>query len=123
MCISAGPPTITSVSSDITSIEGSKVSLICNATNDIDALDDVTIVWLRKISKDLKEEIKLSENIHNKTDYFAGKIHSVLLFNAAAHTDDGKYICRALNHPLSYSEKTISMVIECKQLLHLYIQY
>ena len=102
------------MSSDTTSVEGGKVSLMCNATNDADALDEVKIVWLRKISKDLKEKIKSSENIYNQTDPSTGKIHSTLLFNVVTHTDDGEYICQALNHPLSYSEKLINMVIECK---------
>jgi len=104
------------VSSDTNSVEGSKVSLMCNATNDADALDEVKIVWLHKISKDLKEEITTSGNflIYNKTDLSTGKIHSVLLFDPVNHTDDGEYVCRAFNHPQSYSEANTSLIVECK---------
>ena len=104
------------MSSDINSVEGSKVNLICNATNDADALDEVKIVWLHKISKDLKEEIATSGNvlIYNKTDSSKGKIHSVLLFDPVNHTDHGEYICQAFNHHLSYSEANTSLIVECK---------
>ncbi len=111
-----GPPTITSVSSDTTLVEGSKVSLMCNATNDVDALNEVKIVWLRKISKDLKEEITTGGNIlmYNRTDSSTDKTHSVLLFDPVNHTDDGEYICRAFNHPQSYSEGNITLKVKCK---------
>ena len=115
-----GPPTITSVSNDTTAVEGSKVSLICNATNDVDALDDVKIVWLQKISKDLKKIIRTSDNvlIYNKTDSSVGKVHSVLLFDPVNHTDDGEYICRALNHHLSYTEENTCLKVKCKLMHH-----
>ena len=62
------------------SSEGSKVSLMCNATNDDDALDDVKIAWLHKFKT---KEITTGQNIliYNKTDSYASKseIHSVLL--------------------------------------------
>jgi len=113
---SPGSPIITSVSDDTTAVEGSKVSLMCNATNDVDAVDDVKIAWLRKISKDLEQKITSSHNIliYNKTDSSTGKIHSVLLFDPVNHTDDGKYVCQAFNHPQSYNEASVSLNVECK---------
>jgi len=97
-------------------VEGNKVSLTCNVTNDDDALEEVKIIWQQRISKDLKEEIATSENvlIYNKTDSFASKIYSVLLFDPVNHTDKGEYICRAFNHPQSYSEANTSLIVECK---------
>jgi len=105
------------VSSDTMSAEGSKVSLMCNATNDGDALDEVKIVWLRKISTLKEQEIKMNGNrliIYNITDSSTGRIHSVLLFDQVNRTDDGEYICRAFNHPQSYSEANTSLIVECK---------
>jgi len=98
------------------SSEGSKVSLMCNATNDDDALDDVKIAWLHKISSFKIKEVATSQNIliYNKTDSSKSKIHSVLLFDPVNHTDNGEYICRAFNHLQSYTEANISLIIECR---------
>jgi len=111
-----GPPSITSLSSDTTSVEGSKVSLKCNATNDVDALDEVKIVWILRISKDIEVELITSGNvlIYNNTNSSIGEVHSVLLFDPVNHTDDGEYICRAFNHPQSYNEANTSLKVECK---------
>ena len=96
---------------------------MCNATNDVDALDEVKIVWLRKISTLKEQEIKINRNrlIYNTTDSSTGKVHSVLLFDPVNHTDHGEYICRAFNHRRSYSEANVSLIIKCKlnkQLVH-----
>ena len=104
------------MSSETTSFEDNKVHLMCNATNDVDALDEVKVVWLRKISGDVERVIKTDGRIiiYNRTDSSTDETHSVLLFDPVNHSDDGKYICRALNHPESSSEKLTNLIIKCK---------
>ena len=89
---------------------------MCNATNDDDALDDMVIIWLRKISEDVERDVKSDKRIliYNKTDSSVGKVHSVLLFDPVNHNDDGEYICRALNHPQSFSKELTKLNVKCK---------
>jgi len=111
-----GAPIITSVSNDTVSAEGSSVTLMCNATNDIGALEELKIVWLYKTSSLREQEVEIKGNIsiYNTADSSAGKAHSLLHFYSVNRTDDGEYICRAFNHPKSYTEAKVSLTIECK---------
>jgi len=111
-----GAPIITSVSKDTVSAEGSSVTLMCNATNDIGAIEELKIVWLQKTSslREQEMEIKGYKLIYSTADSFAGKIHSLLQFYSVNRTDDGEYICRAFNHPKSYTEAKVNLTIECK---------
>jgi len=45
MC--AGPPIITFISNQVISLEGNKINLICNATNDADAVHALQVNWYK----------------------------------------------------------------------------
>jgi len=111
-----GPPIIDSVSVDKTVEEGQKVLFSCNATNDIDSNYSPKIIWYGTAGRQLKPNKNIS--IYNTVDHLKGQIQSVLMINSVSHTDAGVYTCRALNHPKSYTENKINLIVNCKYFLH-----
>ena len=92
--------------------EGNKVNLICNATNDVDATDPVQISWYYGtliITPDGEYVM-----VNNIRDNATGQMNSVLSFDSVNYTNDGVYICRAFNHPLSFTENRIQLTVECE---------
>ena len=104
-----GPPKITFISPDMTYLEGTKASLVCNATNDVDADNEVQITWFYKNSTSLYEIVSNNKRtIYNVGNSTSGQSYSILLFASVNRTDEGVYICRASNHLQSSTElKTI----------------
>ena len=94
----------------MTYLEGTKASLICNATNDADAVNELKITWFYKNATSLYQ-ITSNNNrrIHNVT---SGQSYSILLFEPVNRTDEGVYICRASNHPQSITELTTKVMIK-----------
>ena len=96
----------------MTAFEGNRVDMACNATNDADANIPVQINWYNGT-----ELIKPREQymmIKNEQSNATGKVHSILTLNPINYTNDGEYVCRAFNHPLSFTESRIKLTIECK---------
>jgi len=113
MC--TGPPIITFISNHTISLEGNKVNLICNATNDVDAVHSIQVNWYKgeKHIKSDGSEILL----YHETDIDAtntSKMHSVIVFDSVSHTDHGEYTCRAYNHPQSYSELRTNLMLNVR---------
>ena len=104
-----GPPTSTIIKS-VTSFEGEKVNLICNATNDIDAPYPVQVNWYKGIQ--LLKPDKGHVMVYSKLNT-SNEVVSVLLFDPVNHTDDGEYTCRSFNDPLSFTEVTTNLTVEC----------
>jgi len=93
--------------------EGNKTTLICNVTNDEDAVNPLTIIWYNS------ERLKFVSDgkrilVNNTTDPVTGQVQSVLLFDPANHTDSGKYICHAFNDDDCYTEATTTLTVKCK---------
>ena len=105
-------PSITYYSPAIVAFEGNKVNLVCNATNDADAINPVQVSWYygTMLVKPEGEYVKINNERNNAT----GEIHSVLSFNPINYTNDGAYTCRAFNDPLSFTENKIQVTVECK---------
>ena len=96
----------------MTAFEGNRVDMVCNATNDADANVPVQINWYNGT-----ELIKPDEKyvmVNNVQNNATGQVHSVLSFNPINHTNDGEFICRAFNHPSSYTESKIKLTVECE---------
>ena len=96
----------------MTAFEGNRVDMMCNATNDADANIPVQINWYNGtelIKSDGKYVV-----VNNVKNNATGQVHSVLSFNSINHTNDGEYVCRAFNHPLSYAESRIKLTVECE---------
>ena len=113
-----GPPKITHISPDMTYIEGNKISLVCNATNDVDAVNQVQITWLHKNLTSIHPVRVVPDNIrviiHTIKELSGRELHSTLFFDAINRTDEGVYICRASNHPQSNTESSTKVVIKSK---------
>ena len=92
--------------------ERKKVNMVCNATNDGDAIDPVQISWYNgtKLLKSDGEHVI----IHKKHNTITDQIHSILVLDSVNSTDNGEYRCRAYNDPLCYTEKKINLTVECK---------
>ena len=85
---------------------------MCNATNDEDAVNPVTIVWYN--SKGEKLESKDGHIlIYNTTNPVTGQVQSVLLFDPVNHTDSGEYTCHAFNAKDCYAEDKIELTVKC----------
>ena len=83
---------------------------MCNATNDIDAPYPVQVDWYKgsQLLKPDKGRVMVYSKV-NTSD----KVVSVLLFDPVNHTDDGEYTCRSFNDPLSFTEVTTTLTVEC----------
>ena len=114
-CVLTGSPKITYISADITYLEGTKATLICNATNDADAVNEVQITWFYKNSTSLYQVMSINNHvIHNVENSTSGQLYSVLLFDPINRTDEGVYVCKASNHPQSSTELSTEVKIKSK---------
>ena len=110
-----GPPEITDISPNMSYVEGSKSSLICNATNDADATNEVQIAWFYKNLTLLYPVVRDNRVIiHNVKNLISRQIYSILLFDSISRIDEGVYICEASNHPQSSTKKSIKVMIKSK---------
>ena len=107
-----GPPGITYISPDMTYLEGTKASMVCNATNDVDAVNEVQIAWFYKNSTSLYQIESNNRIIYYVENSTRGQLYSILLFDPINRTDEGVYICRASNHPQSSTESSTEVKIE-----------
>ena len=79
MYLYLGPPGITYISPDMTYLEGTKASLVCNATNseiaDVDAVNEAEIAWFYKISTSLYQVVPNNNRvIHNVENSTSGQV-------------------------------------------------
>ena len=106
----AGPPSITSPTTEIDVVEGQELILTCAATNDIKSPYDVDILWYGPQGKVIEE--------NNNIDIPAIKIENVLTsalkFKTVNRTLTGVSKCKAFNHPNSSSEFNFLITVECK---------
>ena len=101
----------------MTYLEGTKASLICNTTNDADAVNEVHIAWFYKNSTSLYQiKSKTNHRIHQVGNSTNRQSYSILLFEPVNRTDKGVYniICKASNHPQSYTESSTKVKIKSK---------
>lgn len=95
------------------SLEDDEVYLLCNATNDADAIHPLQVYWYdsegTKVESDGKQILA-----YNHTDTLYGKAQSVLQFKPVKRSNDGTYTCRAYNDPLSFSEGEAVLTVQCK---------
>ena len=80
---------------------GDKVSLVCTAINDVDAIHSLQINWYKGDIKQNGSQIIPQNNT------------SILFFDSVNRTDDGIYTCRASNHNDSFSEAKINLTVQC----------
>ena len=106
-----GPPIIKFITNHIMSPEGDKVSLICIAVNDVDAIHPLQINWYKgnKLVTPNGRHIIL----YNETVNASRQLNSTLLLDPINRIDDGVYTCRAFNHNNSFSESKTTLTVQC----------
>ena len=107
-----GKPLILDISSNRVSLEGSKVNLSCNATNDPDAVHPLHVYWYNSDGNQVTSD---GEHVlvYNHTDSSSGQVQSVILFDHVNRSDDGTYTCRAFNDPNSTTDMNTTLTVEC----------
>ena len=98
----------------MTYLEGNKTRLVCNATNDVDAVNPVQITWFYKnltypVVPDNSRVI-----IHNIKNSSGRQLHSTLFLDPIHRTDEGVYICKASNDRQSNTESSTKVMITSK---------
>jgi len=100
-----GPPVIDFLTNNTVTLEGRNIILICNATNDVDAILPLNVVWYNS------EHVKLQSD--SIIDPVTGQIQSVLSFDPVTHTDNGVYTCHAFNDDDQYTQARTNLTVEC----------
>ena len=100
----------------MTYLEGNKTRLVCNATNDVDAVNPVQITWFYKNLTLVHPTVPDNSRviIHNVKNSSGRQLHSTLFLDPINRTDEGVYICKASNHPQSNTESTTKVMIKSK---------
>jgi len=97
--------------------EGDKVTLACDAINDVDAINPLSVVWYKPNGALLKsDDSKIV--VYNLIDKLTDQLKLFLLLDPVARTDDGEYTCHAFNNKECYTESKVNLTVECK---HSYI--
>ena len=105
---------IVSLSDSITVIEGENVSFVCEATNDPDAIENVTIRWFDNNDHRLTngdDRITISNTMETGP---SRTVISTLTIDPVIHQDGGEYRCLALNHPILMVSDTTKLTVRCK---------
>ena len=94
--------------------EGNKVTLTCDAINDVDAIDPLTVVWYSPNGVQLKSDGNKIV-IYNEADQVTDRIKLFLLLDPVNRTNDGEYTCHAFNNKECYTESNANLTVECKR--------
>jgi len=97
------------------SLEGTKINLICNAINDVDAIHSLQINWYKGNTLVIPNGKRIT--LYNVTSEPSRQLNSTLLLDPVNRSDDGEYTCRAFNHPNSYSESKTNLIVQCKVII------
>jgi len=120
--VNPGPPNINFISNSTALLEGKKVQLICISTNDPDAINPLKVTWYNSNGIQLaKLNLKHVSVYDEPVDATASQVQSVLTFDPVKHSDTGKYTCQASNHYEFYAETTISLTVECENLIKFHL--
>ena len=99
----------------MTYLEGNKTRLVCNATNDADAVHQVQITWFYKNLTSIHPVVPDNSRIIIHTENSSGsQLHSTLFLDPVNRTDEGVYVCKASNDPRSSSESSTKVMIKSK---------
>ena len=99
----------------MTVVEGDSVSFMCEATNDLNATIDVTIIWFddNDHSQNLLNSDRVTITSTNETGP-SRIVMSTLTIDPVIHQDAGQYRCQASNHPKLRVSETTQLTVQCK---------
>ena len=99
----------------MTYLEGNKTRLVCNATNDADAVNEVQITWFYKNLTSIYPVVPDNNRVRiDNKNLSSRQLHSKLILDPINRTDEGEYICKARNHPQSSTESSTRVTIKSK---------
>ena len=101
----------------MTYLEGNKARLVCNATNDAGAVNQVQITWFYKNNSASIHPVVPDNTrviIYNVENSTGRQLRSTLFFDPINRTDEGVYTCKASNHPQSNTESSTKVMIKSK---------
>ena len=102
------------MSDNATVVEGESVSLMCEVTNDPDAIEDVTIRWFDNNDYRLRDQDDRITISNTAETHLSRTVMSTLTIDPVIHQDAGQYRCVALNHPELMVNDTTQLTVECK---------
>ena len=95
-------------------VEGKSVSFMCEATNDPDAIENITIRWFdnngHRLTND-NSSITISNTMETRPNR---TLISTLTINPVINQVAGQYRCVALNHPILMVSDTTQLTVKCK---------
>ena len=112
---SSGPPKIVSLTEDVTIVEGSIAVIVCDVTNDRDAVgtQNVTIIWFGNDGSRVNEDDRISITSSSRNDFEELYI-STLTINPVLCDDKGQYTCLPLNNVVLGDSGNTSLIVECE---------
>ena len=87
--------------------------MFCNATNDAEAINPLSINWYDPKGIKLVEDDR-NIMLINTTNPVTGQVQSVLSFISVNYTDSGVYTCRAFNDDDCFTEDKTILTVECE---------
>ena len=99
-----------------TIVEGESVSFVCEANNDLDAIEDIRIHWLNNNGHRIRHhDHRITISTTMETD-LNRTVMSTLTIDPVIRQDDGRYRCEALNHHDLTVTRTTWLTVQCKLL-------
>ena len=88
---------------------------MCNATNDINATINITIIWFdnNDHSGNLLNNDRVTITNINETGP-SRTVMSTLTIDPVIHQDTGQYRCEASNYPVLRVSETTQLIVQCK---------
>ena len=123
MTVTSGPPKIVSLTDDVTVVEGSSVDIVCDVTNDRDAVgtQNVTILWFSSKGGRISDDGRFTI-ANSSTDSYQLSFISTLTINPVLREDTGQYTCQALNHVYLRDNEITNLTVEC-ELVYFILQF
>ena len=115
MC--TGPPKISYINPSKILLEGTKSIIKCVAINDQDSDQPLKIQWYDSSGMQVSDESRIV--INNTSNSVTDEVRSELSFDPVNRTDSGVYTCKAFNDPKCYTNKTTTLIVQCKFYMHI----
>ena len=104
-----------SLTDDITVVEGLIATIMCDVTNDHDAVgtQNVTILWFGDDGSRVNEDDHIAITDSSRNNFEESYI-STLTINPVLCDDKGQYTCLAFNHVVLKDSKNTNLIVECE---------
>ena len=106
---------------DVTVVEGSIATIVCDVTNDRDAVgtQNVSILWFGDDGSRVDENDRISIS-NSSNDNYGLSFISTLTLDPVLHQDAGQYTCQAKNHVELRDSEVTELIVECELIYLVY---